>query len=82
MGIVSRLKEHMELMSRMMARADIAGGRDGGLAVEAQLRQAVYRCAACRDVDACRQWLDEVVECDRLPSFCRNAKLFAELGAK
>jgi len=65
-------------MDRMMQRF----GVDGALnALPAVARvQAAERCRSCGQQDACRAWLDAVVEADAPPSYCRNGQLIDDLS--
>ena len=79
MDILSKFAKHMDLMSRMMARTGAVRGMNGGDHMEAALRQATFRCAACADTEACGSWLENAPEGANPPAFCRNAALMESI---
>lgn len=79
MSLISRIDHKAQLMGEMMrcvgadlsAMADITG--------ESQLRNAMWRCMACRKGDACEAWLASAKPGSPAPDFCNNAGLFNDM---
>jgi hypothetical protein len=70
------------MMGRMMDVVGVGNFADTGLALEAQLRTAFFRCQTCRRTGECRDWLAGHDHAVRAPSFCPNADFFsASAGA-
>jgi hypothetical protein len=76
-----RYEEHGNLMTAMFRRTGASFANADGLAAENTVRQAVDRCLACRDEEACKEWLDVAEPGAKPPSFCRNAQLIETLKA-
>ena len=77
MSILKRIDERIGMMGRMMETVGVSSFADTGLALESQLRTAVFRCQACRSADQCGEWLAEHSESASAPSFCPNAEFFS-----
>ena len=74
-----RIEGRAGLFSAMARRtgANLAGS--SGSATESDLRQAVGRCLACSDEEACKSWLEDAPQGAKAPDFCRNAQLMERL---
>lgn len=75
---------HTKLVDRMAATqgVDIDEVVQRGDLPNADLRDAVYTCVGCSDVNPCEHWLDGHGKgAADTPSYCRNADLFKELKA-
>lgn len=80
MGLFRRIEEHGTLMSRMMRRTGANVAQIEGYGGESALRNAITRCIACTNEEACRSWLAEAEPGSTPPAFCRNAELFKNLA--
>ena len=80
MRIISRLAEHLDLMSQMFARTG-AAEQFAQSAGENGLKQAIFQCAACKDTDECKQWLANAEQGAQSPEFCRNSQTIERLAA-
>lgn len=67
------------MMAVTGARYDGPAGLPGPALAE-EMRQAMRRCAACRDVERCTAWLAAGAPDDAWRDFCPNAALFERLG--
>lgn len=76
MSFMLRIAERADLMASMIERTQVdmtkmtAG--DYGYA----MRQVVSRCAGCKSVGACHEWLETASLGTRPPDFCPNAAFF------
>ncbi|MEM7463975.1 MAG: DUF6455 family protein [Pseudomonadota bacterium] len=72
MGIFKTISRNVDLMSRMFAKTGVVGKESAALLLESDLRQAMVRCACCKDKDNCAKWLDEALQDSAPPDFCEN----------
>jgi hypothetical protein len=75
------IEERPVLMHRMLKRqgVTIAGVED--YATLEQACHAARRCVACRDLEACKAWLDSG-KTERYEAFCPNVEFIEQLKQK
>lgn len=79
------LKRHAELVDRMAnARGiDLEEAAMRAHLAPNDLADMVLRCAGCSNTDGCEKWLsNQVGAVSETPSYCRNAKQFADLAVR
>jgi hypothetical protein len=75
------IEERPLLMHRMLKRQGVTiAGVEDYLTLERACR-AARRCAACRDAEACKAWLDRG-NGERYDTFCPNAEFIEQLKQK
>ena len=74
-----RFEERGNLLSAMFRRTGASFANADSLVAENTVRQAVGRCLACRDEEACKAWLETAKPGAKPPDFCRNAQLIEAL---
>jgi len=72
MGFLQRSYERIELLHKMMDRTDTRLDSDLSLCGESNIKSALVSCLACKNVDECKLWLNEVEGAVRPPDFCAN----------
>ncbi|MGX9350959.1 DUF6455 family protein [Shimia sp. W99] len=82
-----KTRRHAALLDGAARRAgvDLQEAAIAGALPFEGIGEAMQRCMACDDPDACARWQDSVcgvlpAGADGLPGFCRNRRLMAELG--
>jgi hypothetical protein len=78
MTVFTRFATHLDLMRRMFARTGAANGLALADGLEGTMRQAMARCAGCRETDACKDYLANA-DGEELPGFCANVQLIDRL---
>jgi len=76
MGLLSRIGDRLDLMSKMSAATCVSRGCESTYAFESGLHNAMWRCVGCRNVDLCKQWLSDHEENAAAPDFCANSTMF------
>lgn len=77
MNWMDRLNERAELMGKMLDTIGALNDMPTDLRMDSELRSAAVRCINCRDIEACKTWLqDHTHGASKAPSHCPNASLF------
>jgi hypothetical protein len=76
MGLLSRIGDRLDLMSRMSSVTGVANDREAAISIENGVQGAIWHCLGCRNVEECKQWLASHEEEAAAPDFCANAAMF------
>jgi len=76
MSLISRIDRKAQLMGEMMRCVGVDLATMPEFAGETAMRNAMWRCLACRNGDACASWLASAKPGTPAPDFCTNAETF------